>query len=463
MKYENLKLGEKAKEAFMKGKGVDYIKKNCPVYLNTKPVIYGLNVTDLIISAELAGIPTLLVGDTGCGKSQLAQDIYNYHFNGNQGEKGHGTKIRGRPELDIYDEIYTRLNLEKKIREPTENVHSLIHFLDEMNRTHPVTQNQFFGLGDGFLEYRGSKLSLGKNGYFWTIATANLGNGEFQGTFNTDKSLYNRFGVAIDFDYEMFQPTDEDRILIKQLRAADPKIKEAPLNDLSEEIMNASEEISRLSVNPGLEATAVANYLEFGLENCEEGRTSITSGSKQSKKGKTWPHVCQECHKNRDSKYICSLIKQPQPRTLQSTIRYASALDFLIRLKDNSKKINATDLMFKSFELTAAYQQILNPNVLRSEYYEQNPYFISDIVVKLKNDFKKNEDMILTTLENSLKGEKTMDYFMHNKKTHLGYNNLTDEGKSKVKWVDPFTNNKPIGMDWVNQYVDLNIKLHKKK
>ena len=49
-------------------------------------------------------------------------------------------------ELDIYDEVYTTLNLEKAIREPTENIHSLIHFIDELNRTPPVTQNQFDAL-----------------------------------------------------------------------------------------------------------------------------------------------------------------------------------------------------------------------------------------------------------------------------------------------------------------------------
>ena len=456
MNYEDLKLGEKAKEAYMGGKGTDYIEKNCPVYLNTKPVIYGLNVTDLVIAAELAGIPTLLVGDTGSGKSQLVQDILNSHFNGNENEGGHGTKIRGKPELDIYDEVYTRLNLEKAIREPTENIHSLIHFIDELNRTPPVTQNQFFGLGDGFLEYDGRKLPIGKNGYFWTVATANLGNGEFNGTFETDKALYNRF-VVIDLDCEMFRPTDEDRILIKQLRAANPKIKESPLRDLSEEIIKASGEISEISVNPGLESMAVANYIEFGLENCEEGRTS---NSKPSKKGKTWPYVCQECPKNVDGKYICSLIKQPQPRTLQSTIRYASALDYLIRLKDPSKITNAVDLMFKAFELTAAYQQILNPGVLRSEYSGQNPNFMSDVVEKLKNDFRLNEDMIMTTLEGSLKGERNKDYFEYDGKIEIGYHGLNEVGKAKVRIIDPFTNKRAIGMGWVEKLVDLNIEIH---
>ena len=76
MNYEDLKLGEKAKEAFLGGKSTE----DCPVYLNTRPVIYGLNVTDLVIAGVLAGMNTLLIGNTGCGKSQLARDIHNYYF-----------------------------------------------------------------------------------------------------------------------------------------------------------------------------------------------------------------------------------------------------------------------------------------------------------------------------------------------------------------------------------------------
>src|SRR3989338_5067302 len=98
--YEDLKLGEKAKEAFLAGKSPDYIKDNCGVYLNTHNHFAGLNVTDLAVAGVLAGMNTLLVGNTGCGKSQLARDIHNYLFNGNIKEGGHAITIEGHPELD---------------------------------------------------------------------------------------------------------------------------------------------------------------------------------------------------------------------------------------------------------------------------------------------------------------------------------------------------------------------------
>jgi len=53
------------------------------------------------------------------------------------------------------------------------------------------------------------------------LATANIGNGEFQGTFETDKALYNRLHVALDLDHSAFMPTREDKFYLDQ-RAADP-------------------------------------------------------------------------------------------------------------------------------------------------------------------------------------------------------------------------------------------------
>ena len=68
----------------------------------------------------------------------------------------------------------------------------------------PVGQNQFFGLGDGTMDYSGRAIKIGREDYHILVATANIGNGEFSGTFNTDKALYNRAHIAIDFDFAMY-------------------------------------------------------------------------------------------------------------------------------------------------------------------------------------------------------------------------------------------------------------------
>lgn len=452
LNYENLKLGEKAKEDFFSGKSAEYIQNNCPVYLNTKPVFAGLNVTDLSIAGILAGLNSLYVGDTGCGKSQLAQDFYNYYFNGNQLEQGHGVKIRGRSELDIYEEVYRDIDKKEMRWVPNDNIKGMMHYIDEINRCPEVTQNQFFGLGDGFLEHKGMKAPLGKDGYSVSVATANLGNGEFGGAFESDKALYNRFAITLDFDYEMFQPTQEDQIIIDYLRSANPKIKEAPKRDISGLIIEAEEEISKQARNPGLEAFAITNYIKLGLKNCQE------YGIKE----KNWPLQCSDCPKNKDDGALCSLVRAPQPRTVNSLIKYATALDYLIKLKDPKENADPVDLVFKAFELTGAYQHLLNPAILKADYVDQSPKMIKEVVDRLKEDFRKNEDFILSTSEKAQNGDNFNDYFSHKKEFSSGYNQLKDEAKKNVKKISPEDLDKrEIGLSWLDTQAKIQSKVNK--
>jgi len=451
--YEDLKLGEKAKQAFKKGKGADYIIKNCPIYLNTRPVFAGLNITDLAIAGILGGVNALYVGDTGTGKSQLAQDFYNYYFNGNVSDKGNAVKIRGRPELDIYEEVYRDLDRKELKWLPNENIRAMYHFIDELNRCPEVTQNQFFGLGDGFIEHRGMKTHLGKNNYNVAVATANLGNGEFQGTFETDKALFNRFAVTLDFDYQMFQPTDEDKMIIDFLRDADPRIKEAPRKDISNLIIQAEKEIAQNTRNLGLEEFAVINYLKFGLNNCYN--ESIQN------KEKNWPFQCQDCNKNQNADRLCSLIKSPTQRTINALIKYSSALYYLSKLKNPKQNIDAVTLMFRAFELTGAYQKLLNPSVLRQDYAGQNPKMMEKIAEKIEHDFRKNQDFILTSLENAQKGKPFDDYFTHDNEIGEGYSQLNEKTRVNVQKVEPFTNNREIGLEWVKTACKLWQNIHK--
>ncbi|MGV8140977.1 MAG: hypothetical protein ACP5NW_00895 [Candidatus Woesearchaeota archaeon] len=462
--YNDLKLGEQAKEAFFRGETPQVIEKTHPVYLNTREVFAGLNVTDMAIAAVIGGLNALYVGDTGTGKSQLAQDMFNYYFGGNISNSGHAVKIRGRPELDIYEEVYRDLNLREGRWMPNENIGALYHFLDEINRCPPITQNQFFGLGDGFLEHRGTKIPLGNKNYSVLIATANLGNGEFGGTFETDKALYNRFAIALDFDYEQYKPTREDRIIIDHLRSANPKIKDAPIKDISEKIFNASEEISESSMDLGLEANAAINYLKFGLENCYN--------EKIRSKEKNWPGACQDCDKNTEGNTICSLVREPLPRTINSLRKYSAAMDYLIKLKDPEQKYDAVDLVFKAFEIAGAYQKLLSPIILKQEYSEQNPKMMKFVVDELKKDFRKNEEQIIQSLSMAMKGEAYDDYYIEKKDPRTGvetgiicfnYSKLPKAAKEDTRNIEaykPFMDNRPIGMSWVKTQAELFKKLH---
>src|SRR3989344_4307812 len=190
-----------------------------PNYVNSREVFSGLNVSDLARASVLSGLNLLLVGDTGTGKSQLASDIYMHWFNGNKGEGGNGIFVRMHPDVDIYNEIFTALDIDRAQRVLTGSSEALIYYCDETNRAPPIAQNQLFGIGDGRMDYHGKGISLGKEGYHILVATSNIGNGEFKGTFDTDKALMNRLHVALDLEYAPFKPTYQDRIKIRKRKA----------------------------------------------------------------------------------------------------------------------------------------------------------------------------------------------------------------------------------------------------
>jgi hypothetical protein len=455
--YEGLKLGEAAKDAYLRGETPEKLRQY-PIYLNTREVYKGLNVTDLAIAAVLARIPLLLVGDTGCGKSQLVQDMYNHYFNGDQIAQGRGVKIRGRNELDIHSEIYTRLDREELARVPTESVKALLHWIDEINRCPEKAQNQFFGLGDGYLEHAGTKLPLGSEGYSMTIATANIGNGEFKGTFDIDRALKNRFGVVIDLDHTAFRPTTEDEFFLEVLRPADPKLKEASLRDISDLIISGSKDIDEKAQYPGLEALAVIGFLRNGLRNCPENRYNSPG-----EKGKNWPYQCQDCPINGSDDALCSLLRDPVQRTLQSTIRYAEALEYLALLKNPEVSIDPADLMFKAFELTGAYQGVLNRRILKQAHDDQNPIFMASAADKLKEEFRKHEPFIMTALYEAEKGkDTTSDFYNDGKETGYGYGELPNDARKGVTRLDPFNDKGVVGLGWVKAKAAFHNKLEKR-
>ncbi len=450
LKYDELMLGEKAKIMYLKDAEADI--KGLPTYLNTRPVVANLNVTDMAIAAVLGGLNLLLVGDTGCGKTQLAKDIYNHYFGGNKKEGGNGVFMRGRPDLDVYNEIFTELNIERATRVLTDSIESVVYLVDELNRCPPVGQNQFFGLGDGTMDYSGRAIKIGREDYHILVATANIGNGEFSGTFNTDKALYNRAHIAIDFDFAMYKPTLEDNVLLDAMFTANPNVKDSAKRDLTDRIIEASREIADIAKDPGRDILAVKNYLQFGLDNC------MAAGCKE----KRWPQSCQDCDKNKgyskDTSAICSMVRAPVRRTINATIKYAAALYYLSKMKDPNVSIDGAELMFKAFEMTGAYQQILNPQVLQMDYAGENPRMMSEVAALLRKDYEANRFFINAKMDAELDKGKTITGFFRYKKDgadKIGlFDNLEAPAAKKTTKIVPFTDDRPIGLKWVEGFVE---------
>ncbi|MGV8152662.1 MAG: hypothetical protein ACP5OG_06270 [Candidatus Nanoarchaeia archaeon] len=459
--YEDLKLGQKAKEMYLKGEPISKIIDTSAVYLNTREIIYGANVTDAGIAAILAGLPLLLIGKPGCGKSQKSSDISRYYFGGT-GKQGLAVEIDGtKKELDIYEEIFTQLNREKLQREFSDKINRCYFGLEEINRPPEFAQNQFLNLAMGrTTSPSGDTILLGKNGYSICLATANMGNGDYMGTFSMDKALRNRFGVVLDFNYEQFKPTLEDLVFISELRQANPGVKLAPVRDISDKIIEANREITNSTLDLGTEAKAVLYFLQFGLKNC------IGDGKNLSKatKGVAWPKNCAECKTNSSpsSEAICSLIREIDGRTVQVLPKYAAALNYLIKLKNPKISVDATELMFKAFELTGAYQDFLNPFILHQKYDGQHPLMMADVVNMLKENYLKQKDNILSCIEASKSGLNPMDLFElkskdnKTKQIRQGYSEISSNGtKEKLQekgyTVTPiqFTDQDTIGYSWV--------------
>ena len=336
------------------------------------------------------------------------------------------------------------------------NHEALYWNLEELNRCPPFSQNQFFSVGNGRLIRGGSAIPLGNKNYISSIATANLGNGEFQGTFDTDKALYNRFGVVVDFDYEAFSPTNEDRLFIHELVAANPNLKRAPIRDVSDKIVSAKQEIDTMLRNVSLEAIAVSQYLELGLASY------LGSDGNPVRKTKNWyePFEAQFTGGIRPLK---SLVRNPQPRTTQALMRYAAALHYLAKLKNPESPIDPVDTMFKAFELTAAYQDVLNPLVLNQDYRKENPTMMAEVAKQLKADFRRNEDYIMTSLE-AARGEGiALGYFKINgdDKVYAGEPpRVKETSKDKITIIEPFNDSGEVGLSWVKSAIDVQKKIH---
>jgi MoxR-like ATPase len=361
-----------------------YSDLDLPNYINNHVIArvgdIFLTTTDAVKAAVLAGLNIILIGSPGDGKTQMVSDIYWSYFAG----EDNSMWFRARPDTEISD-VFNKFNLkEAKKQLNLEATSKLLYVVDEINRAPGPAQDQYLGLGDGVLEDpEGKQIHLGnKDSYSILITTANFGNGEYSGTFETDRALINRLHIALNLDY--FDTTLDDDIEIMTKNRANPRVIKAKKKDLTAKIMAAWEEINKMVDDPGIDAEIALMYISSGLKYCKS----------KGKKTESWPMHCSGCGETTNNKEtICEKIKFAEKRTSRAVLRYAAGLYYLAQLKaeEEKKEIGtapAADLVFTALKFSA-YQKMLNERILGGDYYGENPRMMDDVIKELQTEYGK--------------------------------------------------------------------------
>ena len=364
-----------------------------PVYLNSRAVgaVGGvsLTVTDAINAAQLVKNNVFLAGKKGVGKTQLLRDLFLNRYGGK------GMHIEGRPDLKA-DELYKIVNLEKlrkgaltseELFELTQSVN--YHFLgvDELNRCPEITQNQLLSIMNGYILHNGKPVKLG-TGFCAGIATGNLGNGGYVGTFKIDEALADRLHLFLNLDY--WKPTDEDMAEIDMRTDLDPRVVDSEVRDISDKIITANTEL--IKQETPLEITIIGRYLERALDYCTK---FATAGNSKDKLNEAWPVICtQKTCDQRNT--LCGRIKSVGERTVKAVKSLAKGLQYTAHLKNPAAQDDPINAMLTAIKLVLPYSGAISTQYQREEGNFNNPclaaeHVVADLETAVKDQFEKNE------------------------------------------------------------------------
>ena len=398
-----------------------------------------------------------------------------HHFSGRFSEGGKAFLTEANNDFQL-EPLFVKFNTQTGRKELIGTHTCLFYNIEEFNRAHPVVQNEFYSFGNGRLIMNGFNVPLGQDGYSCAFATGNdPRNQKSSGAFTTDEALLSRFGFVLNLDDPNYRVTEEDEYHLNKIKPANPGVlMSGAKRDISDKIIAANKEIVRASLDLGVEAEAVFAYLSRGLSTCPGYMKSNKTKDKKTacrKKDIDWPHDCESCVRKSsiDNKTpLCKKATFFDPRVLNATRRYASALDYLARVKDPNANIDPAELVFTAFELTGAYQGVLNEKILELEFKNRNNTMMRQVVDALKSDFKRKQDFIIPMLETARQGGKIIAFYevdSRNGKNILYANPEADKaireklsegapeklvGK-RISLDDAFTDNQDIPMSWVPQ------------
>jgi len=427
-----------------------------------------VTLCDLIYVAELARLNTLLVGDTGTGKTQLANDIVWHHFNGT-GADGKANRTQGRTNTAPTDDLFVRerVNLEKGVFDSKLNreidhdrTSRVLNFVDEFNRAPEPLQSYSLDQMDGTFTFGQDSVPLGTDGYSLFICTANKSemNTEHTGLFDISRAVLNRMHLTIPLDHEKFRKTDADTAAIRS-KNPDCRVITPPQQDLSNKIIAANKEITVTAKSCIPEFLLFQYLIENGLRYCAK--------DKQKEKRGGWPQYCEGCVLFPAPDKFCSTIKQASTRTSKAIISFAVGLDYLMKLKYKlDLAMDPLDLCVEAFSLTA-YHGNINDVLLHNEDNQGAPQTaMNTIIEQLKTQI---EIIKKYRLQNRTLATKIITYQVGSEQA-ITLNAADPETENCIKRAQKFAERqkvsftqsarelkqelqaKGIGTDWITAY-----------
>jgi len=366
-----------------------------PVYRNSTPVVtidgVCLTVEDVVKAALWSELNILLVGERGEGKTQLMQDINTSLFG------GRGTYIRARPDMKT-KELYELLNIKTLKRELSVEVKAPLTQIDEINRTPPIVQNEFFHMCDGYIEYEGRPVTLG-DGFHVTIASANVKNERYGGTFEMDDAILDRFSLVINIDHYPTQVKDDLEIITSPW-GKNPKLARGEVKDCTEQIKQICRELESIREEKfDLDAYVALLYLKRGLDYC------IIKKSKRLI-SYTIPTVCKQRNCIRLKEENCGYIRPLSERTIEAIAALAPAL----RLIADAKKGKGDGVVtykevLEAFRLVAPYAGILDLIWVRNSHFSNPNLALDQIIKRINNKFREKKEEAKVAVNFALKGK----------------------------------------------------------
>ena len=347
----------------------------------------------LIAAPLIAGLNVYLVGATGEGKTQLANDLAGF-----LGE--HYCYTEGRPDFEL-SEIMKQVNLHKlkdvnsdrELVELTENVRKALFYVDELNRCPPIVQNYFFNFFDGKFVHQGRVLQLGKDGYAVGYASGNIGNGAYVGTEDSDRALKDRMHMIVKLDDPRYSTEVEDDYAIftgkKNPRASLPD----QGKDLSERIFQLHREFGQREVPTILPVLGV--LLHKGLDYLQ----TTTRNSKRAVDN-VWPNM-QGIRQDTDESKIMPLSK----RAVLSSIGLTEALAMIAEAKGQQVP-DHVDLFLDALQFTIPYSGVLAQQYVFNEKGGDAYEAFDAVMTGIKQEVTNRKEALETALAYASFGER---------------------------------------------------------